>query len=67
MMILKKDEIAHRGVNIASRQSVLFSILIIAALFLQSQRFLTWWILVILLVFLAFVELFFISYKKVNK
>lgn len=62
--IMRKDEMAHKGVNIASRQSVLFSFLLIAALMLQSQRFLTWWTLLILIAVLSFVELFFISYKQ---
>ena len=65
--ILKTDELAYKGVNIASRQSVLFTLLIIAALILQSQRYLTWWILLILIVFAGLIELFFISYKKFNK
>jgi len=66
-IILKKDEIANRGINIASRQSILFTVLIIASLILQSQKFLTWWILIIIIFILSFVELFFISYKKFNK
>ena len=67
LRVLKKDEIAHKGINIASRQSVLFTVLILLALFLQSQRFLTWWNLVILALVVALVEMFFVSYKRFNK
>ncbi|MBU1131954.1 hypothetical protein KKC32_01720 [Patescibacteria group bacterium] len=62
-----KEEMAHKHMKIASRQSILFAVLILVAFFLQSQRLLTWWNLVILIVIAAFVELFFISYRKLNK
>ena len=66
-VVLRKNEIPHRGMNIASRQSVLFTVLIIASLILQSKDYLTWWILLILVFVLSFVELFFVSYKRFNK
>lgn len=67
LAVLRKNEIPHRGMNIASRQSVLFTILIIASLILQSQDYLTWWILLTLIFVLSFVELFFVSYKRFNR
>jgi hypothetical protein len=64
--LVAKDDLAYKHVNIASRQAVLFTGLIILTLFLQSQRYLTWWNLLILVVVAGLVELFFISYKKFN-
>lgn len=66
-MMRSKDEIPHTLVSIASRQSLLFTGLILLALILQSQRFLTWWNLLVLVAVAGLVELFFISYKKNNK
>ena len=65
--LLKRDEVANRHVSIASRQSVLLTILVVVALILQNFRLLMWWNVVILIVFTAFIELFFISYKKFDK
>lgn len=62
--VFAKDEMAHKHVSIASRQSVLFAGLILLSLFLQSQRLLAWWNLIILVVVAALIELFFISYRK---
>jgi hypothetical protein len=62
-----KDEMAYKHVRIASRQSILFALVMVTTLILQSQHLLTWWNLLIVLVVAAGVELFFISYKKFNK
>ena len=62
-----KDEMAYKQVRLASRQAILFALVLVSSLLLQSQRHLTWWNLLILLVVAAVVELFFISYKKFNK
>jgi len=62
-----KDEMAYKQVSIASRQAILFALVMVVSLILQSQRYLTWWNLLILLLVAAGVELFFISYKKFNK
>ncbi len=61
------DEMPHKLVSVASRQSLLFTVLVILALALQSQRFLTWWNLLILIAVAGLMELFFVSYKKYNK
>lgn len=65
--LTKRHEVAQRQVTIASRQSVLLTILVIIALILQSQRLLMWWNTIMLVAVTAFVELFFISYKKFDK
>ncbi len=66
-ILLNKDDLPYKHVKVASRQAVLFTILLVVALLLQSQRFLTWWNLTVLIVLLGFVELFSISYQKYNK
>ncbi|KKR07568.1 MAG: hypothetical protein UT32_C0009G0029 [Parcubacteria group bacterium GW2011_GWC2_39_14] len=65
--LTNQTEMPYKHVKAASRQAVLFTVLIVLALMLQSYRFLTWWNLLILVALLGFVELFFISYKKYNK
>lgn len=62
-----QDELVYKQMNIASRQSLLFTFLIVFALILQSGRYLTWWNLLILVALAVCVEIFFISYKKFNK
>lgn len=60
-------EMPYKHVKAASRQSFLFTVLIVLSLLMQSYRLLTWWNLLILVALIGFVELFFISYKKYNK
>jgi|APSaa5957512622_1039677.scaffolds.fasta_scaffold80286_2 hypothetical protein len=64
---IKHDELAYKHVNVASRQSVLLTLLVIITLVLQSFRVLMWWNLLLLIIATAFMELFFISYKKSNR
>lgn len=64
---LKTDEMAYQGVNIASRQSIILSFVVISTLILQSQRFLNWWMMLIVLALAGTVELLFISFKKSNR
>ena len=62
-----KNELTYKKINIASRHSVLFAILIIIALILQSQRYLSWWNLLILITVIGFIEIFLASYKKIKR
>lgn len=62
--IFVKNEILFRQVIISFRQAILFSILIIVCLLLQSQRLLTWWNMTFLVLALTIFELFAISKKK---
>lgn len=64
---IKHDELAYKHVNVASRQSVLLTFLVVSTLLLQSFRVLMWWNLLLLILVTAFIELFFISYKKSNR
>jgi len=62
--IVIKGELLFRQVIVSFRQSVLFSILIITALFLQSNSILTWWSILFLVGALSVAELFAISKKR---
>lgn len=62
--LFNKKQLLVRQVAISFRQAISFAILIVALLFLQSQRLLTWWNLIILLAALTILEFFLISYKK---
>ena len=63
-IILRKEEVAERGMKIAWRQSLFFALLIIGALILQSQRWLTWWTLVVLLAVMIALEFLFVSRRS---
>jgi hypothetical protein len=54
----KKEELAHQQINIVSRQALILSVLIIAILILQSQRYLKWWVLLILVLMTSVAGLF---------
>lgn len=66
-MVLKKEVMEYKHINMASRQSVLFTVLVIVALLMQSQRWLMWWSLIVLVLITGFIELFFLSYKKFDR
>lgn len=59
-----KHELAFRSVKAAFRQSFLFALLIVATLFLNSQGFLTWLNLILLVAGLSLMEYFLISYDR---
>jgi len=61
---LFKQELVFRAVSEAFRQSFLFAILILAALFLLSRHLFTWVNIVSLIVCLALFELFLIFYNR---
>jgi hypothetical protein len=62
--LMLKQQLAFRAVSEAFRQSFLFAILIIAALFLLSHHLFTWMNIAFLIVGLALLELFLISYNR---
>ncbi len=61
-----KDRVVFRQVITSFRQAILFSCLIIACLFLQGQRLLTWWNILFLISALVMMELFTISRKRTS-
>ena len=61
---IDRKQLVVRQVALSFRQAISFSILIIALIYLQSQRLLTWWNLLLLMAALTVLEFFLISYKK---
>jgi hypothetical protein len=62
--LMLKQQLAFRAVGEAFRQSFLFVILILASLFLLSRHLFTWTNIAFLVVGLALLELFLISYSR---
>jgi hypothetical protein len=60
---LLQRQIVFRSVVNAFRQGILFAILIVGALYLQSLELLTWWNLVLFVLALTVLEVFFISHQ----
>lgn len=61
---LMKKEMEFNLVKVAFRQSFLFGLFLVLALFLLSQHLFTWINIILLVVVFAVIELFFINYKK---
>lgn len=59
--LLKRHEFAYEQAKTALRQGLMFALLVVAALFLQGQKLLVWWNLILLIGLLAGIEYFFIS------
>lgn len=62
----RNEEIAIRSLAGAFRQSVFFSLMVCAALLLQSHNYLRWWNFIALAAIAALVDLFFLSKKAHN-
>ena len=58
-----KNELAFRHVVVSFRQAILFSILIVGSLFLESRGLLTWWNVILFILILTVLEFFFISFR----
>ena len=56
-----------KQVSIAFRQALLFSVFVVAVLVLKSLGLLYWWNTLFLVVFIVFVEYFFLTSGKVYK
>lgn len=54
----------HHQVGMAFRQAIWFAGLIVFLLFLQGQRVLRWWNIILFIAFLAILEFLFISYRS---
>jgi hypothetical protein len=61
---LLKQQLAFRAVGEAFRQSFLFSLLILISLFLLSHHLFTWLNILFLVIGMALLELFLISYNR---
>ncbi len=59
-----KEALVFKTVTTSFRQATLLGLLVIGSLILKSQRILTWWNIVFLVLALVIMEFFFISYEK---
>lgn len=62
--VVLKKELAFNLVKVAFRQSFLFSLFLLAALFLKANHLFNWLNLALLIMGFSILELFLISYKK---
>jgi hypothetical protein len=60
----KREELVSRHVSRSFRQAVLLSTLFVGSLYLLSRGLLTWWVMLLLVVALALVELAFLSAQR---
>ena len=60
----RREELVSRHVSRSFRQAVLVSALVLTCLVLLPHGLLTWWVLLLLIVFFAFVELVFMSLQQ---
>jgi hypothetical protein len=60
----EKDVLEYRLVAVSFRQSIFLTILIIGILILQSQSFLNWWNLILIILALTIIEGFMLSVKR---
>lgn len=63
-----KEGPIFKTVTISFRQATLLGLLVIGGLILKSQRILTWWNMIFLILAVVVLEFFFMSYnkKKIN-
>ena len=61
-LVLKRQIVFHSVTN-AFRQGILFAVLIVGSLYLQSLELLTWWNTVLFVLALTILEVFFISHQ----
>ena len=62
--LFNRQAIIARLVSLAFRQAILLAIILIGALLLQSQRLLTWWNVILLVLALAVIEFLAVTRKR---
>jgi hypothetical protein len=60
---LDKNDVVYRQVTRSLRQAILLSGLLLVVLFLLSKGLLVWWVIVLLIGIVSFIELIFIGQK----
>lgn len=59
-----RDEVLFRQVSTSFRQGILLSVVVVATLFLQANRLLSWWNLLLLVGGLSLLEYFMLTIKQ---
>ena len=62
--LFRRDLAVYKQINIASRQAIMLAILLLSVLTLQSQKYLFWWNILLIVIIFSLIELFFISYRR---
>ncbi|MFZ5364562.1 MAG: hypothetical protein ACOZAG_03725 [Patescibacteria group bacterium] len=58
------EELVFKTVTVSFRQATLLGLIVIGGLILKSQKILTWWNIIFLVLALVIIEFFYISYDK---
>jgi len=61
---LHKDEMLYRQVSVSFRQGVMIGLAVVIALFLQANKLLTWWNLLLLIIGLTVLEFLALSARR---
>lgn len=61
---LHKDEVLYRQVSVSFRQGVMIGLAVVVALFLQANKLLTWWNLLLLIIGLTVLEFLALSTRR---
>lgn len=64
VLVVHKKAIVSREVARAFRHSILFSSIIILNLLMASVEYMKWWTVLLTVLFVAFIELFFLTAKR---
>ncbi|MFA5935369.1 MAG: hypothetical protein WC787_00720 [Patescibacteria group bacterium] len=67
ILILNRGGIMAREVRIAFRHAVFLSCVAVAALILSAQRFLTWWMFILLIIGMSVVEYLFLLREEARR
>jgi hypothetical protein len=59
-----REEVLFRHISISFRQGVFLAIMVVGALFLEANKFLTWWNLGLLIVGLTLLEFFLLTARR---
>lgn len=62
--LFKKRDFNYDKVKVSFRQGAMFAILLTGSLFLQSQRLLVWWNILLFVFLLAIVEYYFLAKEE---
>lgn len=62
--VFSKLSLEYKIVGTSFRQSIFFAFLIVGMLFLQSQNFLTWWNVILLVLGVSILEFLFLSVRR---
>ncbi len=63
-IFLRKKELSYHLVRESFRQAIIFSLVLVIALLLQSARLLTWWNIVLIILAATMLEFIFLTFRQ---